>query len=93
MTEKSYKEKKHHYKQMLFEDTDAALMRMFEAFLESAPQLVLQLFIVITETHEDPFHKGDIHIPVLVYVNVSIAYPRNLLWHAHCTCTTNHQYD
>ncbi|KAK3089711.1 hypothetical protein FSP39_005814 [Pinctada imbricata] len=54
---KSYKEKKYHYKQMLYEDTDAALVRMFEAFLEAAPQLVLQLFIVITETPNEPFHK------------------------------------
>ena len=46
-------ERKHHYKQMLYEDTDAGMMRMLEAFLESAPQLVLQMYIILTESPDD----------------------------------------
>lgn len=38
---------------MLHEDTDAGMMRMLEAFLESAPQLVLQMYIILTETPDD----------------------------------------
>lgn len=51
-TEKERKKKWHHYKQMLYEDTDAGLVRMFECFLEAAPQLVLQLFILFREIME-----------------------------------------
>ena len=46
-------ETKYHYKQMLHEDTDAGMMRMLEAFLESAPQLVLQMYIMLTESPDD----------------------------------------
>ncbi|XP_063410230.1 XK-related protein 6-like [Mytilus trossulus] len=49
----SEEERKNHYKQMLHEDTDAGMMRMLEAFLESAPQLVLQMYIILTETPDD----------------------------------------
>lgn len=38
---------------MLYEDTDAGLVRMFECFLEAAPQLVLQLFILFREIIEN----------------------------------------
>lgn len=38
---------------MLYEDTDAGLVRMFECFLEAAPQLVLQLFILFREIVEN----------------------------------------
>ena len=42
---------------MLYEDRDASMIRMFDAFLESAPQLVLQLYVTITEseTEKDTF--------------------------------------
>lgn len=38
---------------MLYEDNDASLIRMLEAFLESAPQLILQLYIILTEGEEE----------------------------------------
>lgn len=33
------------YKLMIYEDADATLLRLFECFMESAPQLVLQIYI------------------------------------------------
>lgn len=33
------------YKQMIYEDADATLLRLFETFMECAPQLVLQIYI------------------------------------------------
>lgn len=51
--EEERKKKWHHYKQMLYEDTDAGMVRMFESFLEAAPQLVLQLFILFREIVEN----------------------------------------
>ncbi len=36
-----------YYSYMINEDSDATLLRLFEAFLESAPQVTLQLYILI----------------------------------------------
>ncbi|XP_035668056.1 XK-related protein 4-like [Branchiostoma floridae] len=42
------------YRKWLAEWTDVCLLRMFEAFLESAPQLVLQLYIMQVKGQSDP---------------------------------------
>ena len=34
---------------MIFTDRDASLLRMFHAFIESAPQLVLQIYLILKE--------------------------------------------
>ncbi|CAG2184275.1 unnamed protein product, partial [Oppiella nova] len=39
---------------MVYEDTDAAMLRLFECFMEAAPQLVLQIYILA---------KGNDHSP------------------------------
>ena len=36
----------HFFERMVDEDVDSMLMRLFEAFMEAAPQLVLQLYIL-----------------------------------------------
>ena len=41
-----HKQKLHWYHLMLYEDTDSALLRLIECFMEAAPQLVLQLYIM-----------------------------------------------
>lgn len=41
---------------MAYEDADATFLRLFECFMESAPQLVLQLYIM---AKEDPFKFGN----------------------------------
>ncbi|KAI2810112.1 XK- protein 6 [Blomia tropicalis] len=35
-----------HFQYMIYEDTDATMLRLFECFLEAAPQLVLQIYII-----------------------------------------------
>ena len=34
---------------MIYTDRDASLLRMFDAFIESAPQLVLQIYLILKE--------------------------------------------
>lgn len=36
-----------YYAYMINEDADSTLLRLFEAFMESAPQVTLQLYILI----------------------------------------------
>ena len=49
---KKYKEETvRYYRLMVFEDADATLLRLFECFMESAPQLVLQIYILINDPH------------------------------------------
>ncbi|CAL8086972.1 unnamed protein product [Orchesella dallaii] len=49
-----------YYTYMINEDADSTLLRLFEAFMESAPQVTLQLYILIkhyeTPTVEGPFN-------------------------------------
>ncbi|XP_061702800.1 XK-related protein 7-like [Syngnathoides biaculeatus] len=40
-------ERRHYYWRMMFESADISILRLLESFLKSAPQLVLQLSIVI----------------------------------------------
>lgn len=40
-----------YYTLMVYEDADATLLRLFECFMESAPQLVLQMYILIRDPH------------------------------------------
>lgn len=47
--EKKYVEQRTYYELMLKEDSDVALLRVFECFLEAAPQQVLQTTILIVE--------------------------------------------
>ena len=39
-------EKKIIYMKMIYEDADATMLRLFESFMESAPQLMLQVYII-----------------------------------------------
>lgn len=34
---------------MIYTDRDASLLRMFDAFIESAPQLLLQIYLILKE--------------------------------------------
>lgn len=43
--------KKKYFTLMVYEDADATLLRLFESFMESAPQLVLQIYILIKDPH------------------------------------------
>jgi len=45
------KERVRYYTLMVYEDADATLLRLFESFMESAPQLVLQIYILIKDPH------------------------------------------
>ncbi len=45
---------------MVYEDADATLLRLFECFMESAPQLVLQIYILIRDPHAVKLNEKDI---------------------------------
>jgi hypothetical protein len=53
--------KEYHYIEMIYNDRDASLLRMFDAFIESAPQLVLQIYLILRE-QENLSDCGDISI-------------------------------
>ncbi|XP_053555516.1 XK-related protein 7 [Bombina bombina] len=45
---------RHFYWRLMFESADISMLRLLETFLKSAPQLVLQLCIVIQQGHVEP---------------------------------------
>ena len=56
---KEVSQKRHWYHQMIYEDVDSALLRLFECFMEAAPQLTLQLYIMQTNGMEDGIILGE----------------------------------
>ena len=44
---KAHEKRLKFYTLMVYEDADATLLRLFECFMESAPQLILQIYILI----------------------------------------------
>ena len=58
---------------MLYEDVDNCLLRLFESFLESAPQLVWQLYIaIITKPEENVIGSEFVYLYVCVYMCVCV---------------------
>lgn len=53
---RNQEEKKKVYMRMIYEDADATMLRLFESFMESAPQLMLQMYIM---TRNFPFEDHE----------------------------------
>lgn len=51
-------ERRHFYWRMMFENADISMLRLLESFLKSAPQLVLQLSIMIYTKQVLPLQGG-----------------------------------
>lgn len=58
---KNKEEQERYYKLMLKEDADVALLRVFECFLESAPQQILQIsYLLKTHYNESNIETGTV---------------------------------
>jgi len=53
--ENARRERLRYYTLMVYEDADATLLRLFECFMESAPQLVLQIYILLKDRQAAQF--------------------------------------
>lgn len=60
-------EKKRVYMKMIYEDADATMLRLFESFMESAPQLMLQMYII---TKNYPFDDYEYWTAILQVVSI-----------------------
>ena len=48
------------YRLKTYEETDSALLRLFECFMEAAPQLTLQLYIILSHGIKENLTLGKI---------------------------------
>lgn len=55
--------RRHFYWRMLFESADVSMLRLLETFLRSAPQLVLQLSLLLHRGQEPELLTGEPHPP------------------------------
>uniref|UniRef100_A0A2C9L4Q6 XK-related protein n=1 Tax=Biomphalaria glabrata TaxID=6526 RepID=A0A2C9L4Q6_BIOGL len=60
------KERKRFYRFMMYEDVDSCLLRIFESFLESAPQLTWQLYIAIESKPKEDAVGSSIRVIALL---------------------------
>jgi len=61
-----HRDRKKWYTLMVYEDADATLLRLYESFMESAPQLVLQIYILLKDPHANRIyhtHEEDVGEP------------------------------
>lgn len=61
-------EKKRIYMKMIYEDADATMLRLFESFMESAPQLMLQVYII---TRNYPFDDYEYWTAIVQVMSIS----------------------
>lgn len=61
-------EKKKIYMKMIYEDADATMLRLFESFMESAPQLMLQVYII---TKNYPFDDYEYWTAIVQVMSIS----------------------
>ncbi|XP_078311922.1 XK-related protein 6-like [Crassostrea virginica] len=61
----------YHYIEMIYTDRDASLLRMFDAFIESAPQLVLQIYLILKEQENmESCEDIEVHSHILRLITV-----------------------
>ena len=77
--DEGWRENRKNYKFMLDEDVDLTLIRLFENFLEDAPQLTLQLYIMSAHGTENDSILSK-------YINMNITIWQVLL---ECLCLCN----
>jgi len=61
-----------YYTYMMNEDADASLLRLFEGFMESAPQVTLQLYILMYHFNDPngPFSDRSCKFAYLPYIRL-----------------------
>ncbi|CAH8642366.1 unnamed protein product [Schistosoma margrebowiei] len=59
---------------MLYEDADCAMLRLIECFTESAPQLLLQLYIILTQSYPAPKFQMTAQFVSCVFSWLSLAW-------------------
>jgi len=60
-------EKRKIYMKMIYEDADATLLRLFESFMESAPQLMLQMYIIAKNYPFDEYEYWTSKLTILKF--------------------------
>lgn len=60
-------EKFKHYQQMMKDGRDVSLLRMFDSSVESAPQLIIQIYIAMHHPSQESLHLG-----IYIYIKKTV---------------------
>ena len=71
---KDKRKQKKYFQYMVYEDTDATMLRLFECFMEAAPQLVLQIYILAMTPGQNDF------LVILTQIAACVASLISLSW-------------
>ncbi|XP_071523505.1 XK-related protein 6-like isoform X2 [Panulirus ornatus] len=87
------KQQQEFYTLMLYEESDCVLLRLFECFMEAAPQLVLQLYILTQQPESEEYGRKWEYVLFLGCITSLLSLAWGVTAYARCSRFTDAEKD